>query len=171
MIVDTSTEDEAWAALPDRNRLARAAVAAVFEVLNRPAASSEISILFADNERVSGLNRDWRGKDGPTNVLSFPAPAQAAPADGPRPLGDIVLASGVVMEEARLQRKPLASHLSHLIVHGVLHLLGYGHEEEDEAQSMRALETAAQLRLGFSDPYGQTANGAEASAARPSTDR
>lgn len=160
MIVDVLTEDEGWNALPERDALARRAVDAVFEIVGRPAREVEISVVFSGDEEVAELNRSWRGKSGPTNVLSFPTPtAPALPDDVARPLGDIVLARGVIEAEARSTAQPLASHVSHLIVHGVLHLLGHHHEEEESAEAMRAIEIAAQLSLGYRDPYAERRQG------------
>jgi probable rRNA maturation factor len=98
------------------------------------------------------LNRTWRGKDKPTNVLSFPAPEQPGAA-GPRHLGDIALAFETLARESEEESKELAHHFAHLIVHGVLHLLGYDHEVEAEAEIMEALEVKALARLGITDPY------------------
>jgi probable rRNA maturation factor len=107
---------------------------------------AEVSILFTDDAHIQRLNAAWRGKDKPTNVLSFPQGA------GPL-LGDVVLASETVAREAALAGKPLEAHMVHLIVHGFLHLLGYDHEREDEAEEMEALERAALERMGIADPY------------------
>lgn len=97
------------------------------------------------------LNRDWRGRDYATNVLSFPAGEVGVP--GPRPLGDIVLCASVVAREAREQGKPLAAHWAHLVVHGVLHLLGHDHEADGEARRMERREIAVLRALGFPNPY------------------
>ena len=105
-------------------------------------------ILLTDDETVRDLNARFRGKDKPTNVLSFPAPENARPH-----LGDIVLAYGVCADEAREQGKPFGDHLSHLVVHGVLHLMGYDHEADDEAEAMEAKERTLLAALGFPDPY------------------
>ncbi|MCS6985914.1 MAG: rRNA maturation RNase YbeY [Sphingomonadaceae bacterium] len=122
----------------------------------------EVSLLLADDETVARLNRDWRGKPEPTDVLSFPAGAPsagAAPeADLPWLLGDLALAHGVVTRAAAAHGRPVAHHLAHLVVHGVLHLLGHDHEDEDEARTMAALETAALARLGMPDPHRAAAD-------------
>jgi probable rRNA maturation factor len=117
--------------------------------------SAEVSILLTDDARIQELNRDWRGKDKPTNVLSFPAltPGEVPPSDMPFLLGDIVLAYGTVAGEAEAEGKPIADHLRHLLVHGVLHLLGHDHEAEDEAERMEALEVRVLEGLGVPDPY------------------
>ena len=152
MEIDFLTEDDAWRALPEREALARRAARAVFEVLERPEPPSELSIVFTGDSAVADLNRHWRGKAGPTNVLSFPA-AGAAGGGQPGTLGDIVLAAGVVAAEAGDQGKPLANHTAHLVVHGLLHLLGYDHAEDATAEAMEGLEVQAMARLGLPDPY------------------
>jgi probable rRNA maturation factor len=106
----------------------------------------EVSILFSDDAHVRTLNAAWRGMDRATNVLSFPQ------GSGPL-LGDVILAFETVTHEAALAGKPLMEHMGHLIVHGFLHLLGYDHEQEAEAEEMEALERAALERMGFPDPY------------------
>jgi probable rRNA maturation factor len=114
----------------------------------------ELCIVLSDDRHVRQLNRDYRGKDKPTNVLSFAALDAGKPdSDMPWHLGDVILALGVVRKEAAKQRKALDDHLTHLVVHGVLHLLGYDHEEDDEAERMEALEIAALKRLGIGNPY------------------
>jgi len=110
-----------------------------------------IVILLTDDETVRNLNDRFRGKDRPTNVLSFPA-AEMPGAD-PQPLGDIVLAYGVCAAEAEEQSKTLRNHLTHLVVHGVLHLLGRDHEDDAEAEAMEGEERAVLASLGVSDPY------------------
>jgi probable rRNA maturation factor len=153
MEIDFLTEDDAWRALPEREALARRAAQAVFEVLGAPEPPSELSIVFTSDETVAELNRTWRGKTGPTNVLSFPAAAGAV-GPGPSALGDIVLAAGVVRAEAEAQGKPLANHTVHLIIHGILHLLGHDHADDATAEAMERLEAEAMARLGLADPYG-----------------
>jgi len=153
MEIDVLTEDDAWRALPKREALARSAVRAVFEALDRPEPPSELSIVFTGDAAVADLNRRWRAKAGPTNVLSFPAADTAGGGQEPGTLGDIVLAAGVVAAEADAQGKPLANHTAHLIVHGLLHLLGYDHAEDATAEAMERLEVRAMARLGLPDPY------------------
>lgn len=106
------------------------------------------------------LNRTWRGKDKPTNVLSFPAlPFDVAASDGwwhpnePTLLGDIAICAAVVAREAREQDKPPRAHWAHMVVHGILHLLGYDHERERDAEIMEAQETRLLRQFGYSDPY------------------
>ena len=152
MEIDVLTADDAWHALPEREALARRAARAVFEVLEAPEPDSELSILFTSDAAVAELNQAWRGKAGPTNVLSFPMTAgmQGGPTGA---LGDIVLAAGVVRGEAVAQAKPLANHTAHLIIHGLLHLLGHDHAEDATAEAMDRLEARAMARLGLPDPY------------------
>lgn len=127
--------------------------------LEAPALDCEISLLFADDAELQRLNRDWRGKDRPTNILSFPmfSPAEAArhlaAGEGSFLLGDLALAHETVAREAAAQGKPLVHHLLHLLVHGTLHLLGHTHEEEPEACRMESLERQILETLGVPDPY------------------
>jgi probable rRNA maturation factor len=143
-MIDIEIEAEAWTeALPDTAAVVeRAALAALGAV------AGDVVILLTDDEAVRDLNARFRDKDRPTNVLSFPAPENAAPH-----LGDIVLAYGVCATEAEAQAKTLADHLSHLVVHGVLHLLGRDHEDEAEAEEMEAEEREILAELGVADPY------------------
>jgi probable rRNA maturation factor len=143
--------------LPGAARLsvaaARAAVAGAGKALAAPA---ELSLVLGDDGLLRRLNRLWRGRDEPTNVLSFPAEdGRPRAADAPLLLGDVVLAFETVALEARAQGKPLADHLRHLVVHGVLHLLGYDHARAAEARRMEALERRVLCRLGVADPYRQ----------------
>ncbi len=142
--VDVEIEAEAWTqALPDAEALAREAA---FAGLGTEAGA--LVILLTDDESLRELNHRFRGKEAATNVLSFPAP----PNPGGH-LGDIALAFGTCDREARAQAKPLADHLRHLVIHGVLHLLGHDHQGEDEALVMEALETQHLADLGIADPY------------------
>lgn len=142
--------------LPSAGPLAREAALAAFSATSeeaRPRGPAEISLVFADNARVRELNRTYRGQDKPTNVLSFPAwDCPLAPGETVA-LGDVVLALETLQREASEQGKPLGDHLCHLVVHGVLHLLGFDHERDDEAEAMEALETRVLARLTVPDPY------------------
>jgi probable rRNA maturation factor len=152
--------DAAWQDdCADLEARARAAVATTLRHLNidHPL---EVSLLLTDDAEQRVLNRQWRGKDKPTNVLSFPNMDddtwQAAPGR-PQLLGDVVLARETVTREAAEQGKPFAHHALHLVVHGTLHLLGYDHEGAAEAAEMEGLERAILARLGIADPYaGET---------------
>jgi probable rRNA maturation factor len=154
--IGLSVETDRWSAIADAEALAQRAVDAVFAAASLPESDFEISILLADDAAVRDLNRTWRGQDKPTNVLSFPANPQPG-APGPRSLGDIALAFETVAAEAQAEGKALADHAAHLIVHGVLHLLGYDHETEAEADEMEALEVNALALLGIADPYREMA--------------
>jgi probable rRNA maturation factor len=150
--IDISVEAGEW---PDEARLSwlvdRAVVAAFAET--GVAGRSELSIVFSDDAHIRTLNAGWRGKDKPTNVLSFPAFPLAKAGPLPPMLGDIVLAAETVAREAALEEKPIENHISHLVVHGLLHLLGYDHETDAEAEEMEAVERAALARLAIPDPY------------------
>jgi len=158
-------EDETWRSdLPDADAICRqAALAALAQGADSVPATAELSLVLSDDERVRALNARYRGKDAATNVLSFPARDAAAPlvaaADMPVLLGDVVLAHGVVLREAAAQHKTVSDHVSHLVVHGVLHLLGHDHMSDDEADRMEALEVGILAGLGIADPY-QPAGGA-----------
>ncbi|WP_158916426.1 rRNA maturation RNase YbeY [Caulobacter sp. S45] len=150
-MIEVEVEDEAWTqALPDAETLVRRAVEAAlaFEVEAPTVSDETIAVLLADDEAVRELNARFRDKDQPTNVLSFPAAESAHPH-----LGDIALAYGVCAREAEAQGKPLSHHLSHLAVHGTLHLLGYDHQADAEAEAMEAMERAILQTLDISDPY------------------
>ena len=146
-MIDISVEAGDWPGEGDLRALCERAVAAAAAIVS-PArlATSELSVVFTDDAAIAKLNLAWRGKDGPTNVLSFPQPP------GPL-LGDIVLAGETVRREAALAGKPLEEHIAHLIVHGLFHLLGYDHDEDGEAEEMEQLETAAMAEMGLADPY------------------
>ncbi len=118
---------------------------------------AEVSLVFTDDSSVRMLNRQYRGKDRPTNVLSFPAAPLVPGRLGP-PLGDIVLARETIASESEAQGLDFANHLTHLIIHGFLHLLGYDHETDEEAAIMERLETAILGRLGIADPYADSAD-------------
>ena len=153
---DSSTD---WAALARDS--VRAAVAASGEArLLDQELALEVSVKFAGDAEVKALNATWRGKDKPTNVLSFPMlePAFVASAaqagGGELLLGDVVLARGVCAAEAEEKEIPVRNHAAHLVVHGTLHLLGYDHEEGHEAaEAMEAIERQALAALGIADPY------------------
>jgi len=144
-MIEVEIEDDAWtAALPDAAaHVARAAVAAL------GAAQGDVVIALADDAAVRDVNARFRDRDAPTNVLSFPAAESAFPH-----LGDLILAHGVCAREAAEQGKLLADHLSHLVVHGVLHLLGRDHDVDAEAEAMEAEERQILAGLGVADPYG-----------------
>ncbi|WP_375637600.1 MULTISPECIES: rRNA maturation RNase YbeY [unclassified Bartonella] len=114
---------------------------------------SEISLLFTDDEHMAQINAQWRNKNKSTNVLSFPAfPLKAGNQPGPM-LGDIIIARETVVFEAEKEGKTFQDHLTHMIVHGILHLLGYDHETDDEAYKMEKLEREILQKLSIKDPY------------------
>jgi probable rRNA maturation factor len=118
------------------------------------AAVSEVSVRIVDADEIQALNRDYRDKDWPTNVLSFPAGDVAGlPDDEPAPLGDIVVCASVVRDESAAQGKAILDHWAHMLVHGALHLLGHDHESEAEAEAMETLEARILEAHGISDPY------------------
>lgn len=153
--------DPEWDSRTDWARLAehatRSAIAeSAFPQLGGGPRNVEISVRLAGNAEVHALNLQWRGKDKPTNVLSFPmADAdELEQPDGPElMLGDIILARGVCEAEAAEKAVAVETHASHLLVHGMLHLLGYDHETEADAAEMEAREVRALARLGIADPY------------------
>jgi len=159
--VDVVIASSRWSKAPQAARLVRRTIAAAAPARARAA---ELSVILTSNRAIGALNRQWRGQDKPTNVLSFPAPGQAskqaakrasrrAPRGAPRHLGDIVIAYETAAAEARAERKPFDHHLAHLAVHGFLHLLGYDHESHSEAEAMERRERRILSRLGVPDPY------------------
>jgi probable rRNA maturation factor len=151
MPLDIAIEDDGWAALPNLELMAEQAAAAA---LPKGEQSKIITLLFADDETMQVLNKEWRGLDKPTNVLSFPAPKDQPVPLGELPLlGDIVLGFGICAREAEEAGKTLGNHTCHLIVHGVLHLLGYDHENDKDAQVMEAAEIKILSTLGIENPY------------------
>lgn len=145
-----------WRELADfRARITDAVEAGLSVATLKPLEGAELSLLLTDDKRIRIVNRDWRGFDKATNVLSFPA----APPDriaGSPVLGDIVVAFETVEREAMAEDKAMADHFSHLVIHGLLHLLGEDHETEAQAEQMEALEVAALARLGIADPYADS---------------
>ena len=151
LTLDMSVEAGAWPEREAMEALAHRAFAAALQAASdAPAGPVEISLLLSDDAGIRGLNRLWRKQDKATNVLSFPAPA-AGP--GPRFLGDVALAQETVAREAEAEGKRFEDHAAHLLVHGALHLLGYDHELEAQAEIMEALEVKALAALGIADPY------------------
>ncbi|MBV9931718.1 MAG: rRNA maturation RNase YbeY [Alphaproteobacteria bacterium] len=153
---DSSTDWDALAANAVRAALAASDHASLAET----ALGIEVSVKFAGDGEVRALNATWRGKDKPTNVLSFPLveaellPSLAAAGHVEALLGDIVLARGVCAREATAKGLTVADHATHLVVHGMLHLLGYDHEQgDDAAEAMEAIERRALAGLGIADPY------------------
>jgi len=129
---------------------------ATLEVQPFPQDAPEVSLVLADDAMMADINSQWRNQPKPTNVLSFPA-FPLVPGGKPGPmLGDIILARETIAREAGELGKPLDAHLAHLIIHGFLHLFGYDHIENNDAEKMEAIETRILASLGLSDPYGDT---------------
>lgn len=164
-LVETVIEDARWAdaGLTD---LAERAARAVLTGLGLGVAGFQIGLLGCDDARIAVLNAEFRGKPEPTNVLSWPSaergaefagesPEQPVPGtgDAPEPLGDIAIAWETCTREAFEEGKPMTAHVTHLVVHGVLHLLGYDHVEMEDADLMEGLEVRILASLGVSDPY------------------
>ena len=138
-----------WSDLTDPESIVQAAVDAVARVPGVIASDATVVVALSTDAAVAKLNGDFRGKAKPTNVLSFPAGKGAAPDF----LGDIILAAETVQREARGQATPLAHHVQHLVVHGLLHLVGYQHETPSDAERMEALEIEILASLNIANPY------------------
>jgi probable rRNA maturation factor len=159
-----------WKALPEAPQLAGAAVEAAFAAAGlRAAAGAELAIVLSDDAGVRELNRTWRGKDAPTNVLTFPAVEPDGIATAPV-LGDVVLAFETVEREATAEGKRPADHFVHLVVHGVLHVYGFDHGTDAEAEAMEDIERRALSGLGIADPYAEPAHQGGSAAANGSHD-
>jgi probable rRNA maturation factor len=157
-IVEITTACPDWERmLPEAVALAEAAAHLTLRRGEAPSAAL-VDITLTDDDEQRALNRTWRGKDAPTNVLAFPAadPTVPVPDGAPLLLGDVVLAFETVRREAIEQEKPLADHFRHLVVHGVLHLLGYDHENAAEAAIMEEREIATLGEMGVPNPYRDT---------------
>ena len=150
--IDISVEAGNWPDEASLTRLVDRAVGAAFTETG-VTGRSELSVVFSDDAHIRMLNAEWRGKDKPTNVLSFPAFPFVQGGPLPPMLGDIVLAAETVSREAALEDKPVQNHITHLVIHGLLHLLGHDHETDAEAEEMEAIERAALARLAIPDPY------------------
>jgi probable rRNA maturation factor len=151
--LETVRDSDLWDAMPDAEAVVAAAVRAAFAEAGLVALpDAELSVILADDSRLRELNGAWRAKDRPTNVLTFPACEPDEAAEAPM-LGDVVIAFETVRREAGEQGKAIGHHLSHLVIHGVLHLFGHDHEDDAEAEAMEALEVRALARLGVADPY------------------
>ncbi|HET7884754.1 MAG TPA: rRNA maturation RNase YbeY [Bradyrhizobium sp.] len=152
---------DCWQAEPEAEAVIERAIAAAAEFVNADVGDSELAVMLTDDDGIQTLNRNWRGIDKPTNVLSFPAlPPQGTrkPGDAPRMLGDIAIAYETTRREADDEQKPFQHHLSHLAVHGFLHLIGHDHEQDQEAETMEALEREILSQLGIPDPYAERGN-------------
>jgi probable rRNA maturation factor len=167
ILVELIVEDPGWTeALPGIEALADTAVRLALEAADLDPDHWTLCILACDNDRIAGLNREFRGKASPTNVLSWPALDLAPEHPGARPapppqagsgprqsLGDVAIALQITRDEANGTATPLKDHVIHLILHGCLHLLGFDHETGEDAETMEGIETRALARLGVADPY------------------
>jgi probable rRNA maturation factor len=147
---------DCWRDAPEVEAVIQRAIAAAAESVDDDVGEAELAIMLTNDSGIRTLNSNWRGIDKPTNVLSFPAlqPTGAGrPDDAPRMLGDIAIAYETMRKEADDEQKPFDHHLSHLAVHGFLHLIGYDHESDEQAEAMEALETEILAQLGIPNPY------------------
>lgn len=146
---------DCWNAAADAEAIIVRAIAAAAATAPVDTAETEVAVMLTDDDGIRTLNRNWRGFDKPTNVLSFPAlQPEGAPREGMlRMLGDIAIAYQTTQREAESENKPFANHLSHLAVHGFLHLIGYDHMTDADAEEMEGLERKILAGLGIPDPY------------------
>jgi probable rRNA maturation factor len=156
--IQIAVEDDSWPAEDVLEAMSERVLTAAAEFIAAegqpfPAMPTELSLVFTSDEDIRAMNAEWRKQDKPTNVLSFPA-YPIVPGDTPGPmLGDIIIARETVEREAVDLGKSFDDHLTHLMVHGFLHLFGYDHMEDEEAEEMEGLETRILASLGLSDPY------------------
>ena len=147
---------ECWQNEPDAEAVIQRAIAAAAGSVDADVGDAELAVMLTDDPGIRTLNSNWRGIDKPTNVLSFPAlqgEGARKPGDAPRMLGDIAIAYETTRREADAEGKLFEHHLSHLAIHGFLHLIGYDHENDADAEEMEALETEILEQLGIPDPY------------------
>jgi probable rRNA maturation factor len=155
-LTDVLVVADCWQSEPDAEAIIHRAITTAAEIADAGVGDAELAVMLTDDAGLRTLNNNWRGQDKPTNVLSFPAlqPTGAGgPDDAPRMLGDIAIAYQITRAEADDEQKPFAHHLSHLAIHGFLHLIGHDHEKDDDAEAMEALESEILARLGIADPY------------------
>ncbi|WP_455477160.1 rRNA maturation RNase YbeY [Bartonella sp. B41] len=153
--IDITIESLGWNSKKTLHDITEKVLTTTMRHLSLENVVSEISLLFTDDKRMAQINSQWRNKNKPTNVLSFPA---CSIKSGQRPgpiLGDIIIARETVFLEAKKEGKTFQDHLTHMIVHGVLHLLGYNHEIDDEAYQMENLEKEILKKLSIKDPYAE----------------
>lgn len=157
LTLDIAGDERTWTSLDHRTatRAARRVASTIAAHVELPGPRVSATLLLSSDARVKSLNRQWRGIAKPTNVLSFPSPPLPTPTRRGAALyiGDVVLAEETLAREATELGIPLGDHYRHLVLHGLLHLLGYDHETEEEAQEMEALETRLLATLGVADPY------------------
>ncbi|WFU41006.1 rRNA maturation RNase YbeY [Bradyrhizobium sp. CB82] len=149
---------DCWQGEPDAEGVIQRAIAEAAAMIDDDFAGAEVAVMLTDDSGIRTLNSNWRGIDKPTNVLSFPAlqpEGEWKPGDAPRMLGDIAIAYETLRREATEEQKPFDHHLSHLAVHGFLHLIGYDHENDADAEEMEGLERDVLAQLGIPDPYAE----------------
>src|SRR6201991_3811913 len=147
---------DCWQDEPGAEAVIHRAIEAAAEMADGDTGEAELAVMLTDDGGIRTLNQNWRGIDRATNVLSLPAlqpTGPAGPDDAPRMLGDIAIAYQTTRREADEEQKPFDHHLSHLAVHGFLHLIGYDHASDDEAEAMESLEREILAQLGIPDPY------------------
>ena len=157
-ITEVLVTADCWQAEPDAEAVIQRAIAVAAQSTDADVGDAELAVMLTDDAGIRTLNHNWRGIDKATNVLSFPALQPSGPRDddeAPRMLGDIAIAYETLRREADDESKPFADHLSHLAVHGFLHLIGYDHEIDDDAEKMEALEQEILAQLGIPDPYAE----------------
>lgn len=151
LYVDLQLACENEQAIPELTQLEQWVTATIIAASEQPVEMTELTVRIVDTEESQQLNDQYREKNKPTNVLSFPF--QNPPGITLPLLGDLVICKAVVEKEATEQQVPLISHWAHMLIHGTLHLLGYDHIEDDEAETMESIETKLMIELGFGDPY------------------
>jgi probable rRNA maturation factor len=146
---------DCWQAEASAETVVLRAIEAAAASVDADTGDAELAVMLTDDAGIQTLNANWRGIDKPTNVLSFPAlqPTGTPDDDAPRMLGDIAIAYQTVRREADDEGKPFEHHLSHLAVHGFLHLVGFDHDQDAEAEAMEAVEREILAQLGIPDPY------------------
>ncbi|CDO46257.1 rRNA maturation RNase YbeY [Bartonella henselae] len=153
--IDILVESDGWNDEKMLYNITEKALKTIMHHLSLENVVSEISLLFTDDKHIAQINAQWRGKNKSTNVLSFPAfPLKVGDSPGPM-LGDIIIARETVVLEAENEAKSFQDHLTHMIVHGILHLLGYNHETNEEASHMEELERKILQKLSIKDPYAE----------------
>jgi probable rRNA maturation factor len=149
---------DCWQTEPEAETIIHRAIATAAEMVDADIGEAELAVMLTDDAGIRTLNSNWRGIDKPTNVLSFPALQPAGPRgpdDAPHMLGDIAIAYETTRKEADDEQKPFDHHLSHLAVHGFLHLIGHDHEKDHDAETMETLEAEILAQLGIPDPYAE----------------
>ena len=146
VVIDVLVQSPRWEKRPSAKAVVRRAILAAAEALSRR--DGELAVLLTNDASLRKLNREWRGIDKPTNVLSFPNPVPKADM-----LGDIAIAYETLARECRSERKEFTHHLAHLAIHGFLHLMGYDHQSDSDAEAMEKLERDVLARLKIPDPY------------------